>query len=404
MTTSDLVTVDEAETAPTDTFEDGVLEDGVVEHDAATCVGDSEVPSSDQPGRRHFVARTMRQLRPPRSRRGRILLVAVVVLALVAGVGGYLWRRSERLPAGSAFKVFGHVISVAQLDQEIEALHALYGVQAPTDPAALKVFRQDAAKSYAVSLILDNAAARQNIVIADKAARDTLTKFITQQLGTGPTAHDQFVQALTNAGTSEQAVLTEIKRQLAVYQMFNNVTKGNTVSDQDLLAAFNSRKSQLGSPEQRQISNIVVQTQAQAQQVVADLKGGVAFAVEAQRYSLDASTRSSGGDLGKVSASQLDANYAKRAFAAAPMSVFGPVQTTYGWNVGEVVKVVAGTPAVYAQIKEELRQELLLEKELAVWRTWLGKQIVAAHVRYAPTYRPAHPDAPPVQTAPPSAP
>ncbi|MGH3451302.1 MAG: hypothetical protein ACRDQW_11380 [Haloechinothrix sp.] len=39
------------------------------------------------------------------------------------------------------------------------------------------------------------------------------------------------------------------------------------------------------------------------------------------------------------------------------------------------------------------------EASLAAWRSWLGKRIADADVRYADAYRPTDPDAPP-ETAP----
>jgi peptidyl-prolyl cis-trans isomerase C len=294
-----------------------------------------------------------------------------------------------------AFSVYGHNVSTSALSAEVQTLGALYGIQAPTGAAALARFQRNAAKAYAVSLILDHAAGGHHIVIADKQASDVLTRYISQQFGDASDATSRFVMALGDVGTNEKAVLTEIKRQLAIGQLFDDVTKGVSITDAQLAAEFTKDKAGLATPAQRDIRNIVVSTSAEATDLLRQLVSGASFSTLASKYSLDASTRASGGDLGKVAASQLDAGYAKVAFAAKQGEVFGPVQTQYGWNVGLVVSESPAAPAVFAQVKSDLKQQMELTRELVLWRSWLGNQIRAAHVHYASKYRPSDPDAAP---------
>ncbi|MDT5233959.1 MAG: peptidyl-prolyl cis-trans isomerase [Mycobacterium sp.] len=331
----------------------------------------------------------------PRSVRARLIVAAALVVAIAGSTTAFFLLRSDQLPHGVAFRVFGHNVSTDRLNAEADTLTALYGITAPTDAKKLPQFRRDIAKAYAVSLIIDKAAASRHIVVADKAAQDVLTRYITQQFGSGAGSYDKFVQALGGVGTSEPHVLAEIKRQLALSQLFDQVTAGVVISASQLRAAFTKNKAALAAPEQRDINNIVVATEFEAKKLRALLAGGGSFATLASEYSLDASTKSKRGNLGKVQAADLEPGYAKVAFAATAGTVFGPVHTQYGWNVGEVVMVVAATPAVFSKVETGLNQQLQLAAELVLWRTWLGKQIAQAHVNYAPTYRPADPNAAP---------
>jgi peptidyl-prolyl cis-trans isomerase C len=331
----------------------------------------------------------------PASRRGRIIAVAILVTLLAAAGGGYYWYRSTQLPDGVALRVSGHDVTIDDLDKEADTLRALYGVTAPTEPAKLDQFRRDLAKAEAVSLILADQVSQHGIVIADKTSQDVLTRYITQQYGNGQSGHDQFVQALGTAGTNEAAVLGEISRQLAISQLFDQVTKDVTVTDDDVKAAFAQRKGSLGTPEKRDISNIVVATKDQADALVTQLQHGADFATLATTTSLDGSTRDSGGQLGQTTADQLDRGYAKVASTAPAGTVFGPVQTNHGWNVGRVNQIVAAVPAVFDQVSANLKQSLQLEKAMNVWRDWLSTQIRNAHVRYADAYRPADPNSAP---------
>jgi peptidyl-prolyl cis-trans isomerase C len=368
-----------------------VESDSAVEEDTATEESTKDATGDKPPRWRRLV----RGIRLPRSWRGRAILAVILVLLLGGGAGGYFWYSATALPDGVAFRVGDRNVTVDELDREVDTLRALYGIQAPTDPAKLDGFRRDVAKSYAVSIILDNAAADAKIVIADKMAQDTLSRFIEQQYGSGSDAHDKFVQALGTVGTNEQAVLTEIKRQLAINQLFTQTAGTPQISDADLRAQFDQRQAQLATPERRDLRNIVVSSQAEADQVATGARAGTPFPTLAQQRSLDGSTKDNGGELGVVTASQLDAGYAKAAFAAPVGTVFGPVQTQYGWNVGMVVQSMPPTPAVFDQVKDNLRQQLQLERQLGTWRHWLSDTIVKADVTYADAYRPADPDAAP---------
>jgi peptidyl-prolyl cis-trans isomerase C len=294
-----------------------------------------------------------------------------------------------------AFQVAGHDVTVAELDTEIQTLQALYGITAPTSASALDTFRRSAAKAYAVSIVLDRAASARHIVIADKQAQDVLTRYLQQQFGNSTDAMTQFDAALGQVGTTETAVITELKRQLSITQLFDQVAAGVHISDAQVAAEFTKDKASLATPEKRDVHNIVVQTQATAESVLSQLKHGASFTKLAATYSLDQSTRSKGGDLGSVQASDLDAGYAKVAFAAQTGAPFGPIQTQYGWNVGEVVSVTQSAPAVLANVKSSLTSQMMLDAQLAIWRTWLSGQIKAANVRYASEYLPPDPNSAP---------
>lgn len=207
-------------------------------------------------------------------------------------------------------------------------------------------------------------------------------------------------------GGSEQAVLAEVSRQLALSALMDKVISAVAVSDADLHTAFDQRRDQLGQPEQRTLRHIVVGTAAQADAVLAQLRAGAPFETVAAQQSQDASTRASGGVLGTLARAQLEPAFGDAAFAAAPGQPFGPVRTDKGFYVGRVDAVVPAKPAVFEQVEQPLRQTLQTEQALSRWRGWLSDRLADAHVEYADDYRPADPGllADPVQPLPAPAP
>lgn len=367
--------------------------------DTATLVDDEEPGSAaevddsrdadDDPSRRI-------RLRVPASRRGKTALAAVLVLVIGAAAAVLIWVRLSGLPDGAAFAFDDHVVTRADLDKRGQALEALYGVVAPDEPAKRDAFRRDLAKSVAVSMILDDAAKQRRIVVADKQARDVLDRYVTSQFGDEGRA--AFARALGNVGTSERAVLDEIKRQLAVGRLMDQVVGDVSIDEDALRAAFAKRKTELGVPERRAVRNIVVAQRNEAREVLGQLRSGVSFEKVAAARSLDGSTRESGGRLGELSRDELEPAVADAVFGIAPGQLYGPVKGEFGWNVGRVDRVEPPEPARYDDVEKTLKQTLTSEESLRRWREWLAQRIREAGVEYADEFQPADPDAPPTLT------
>lgn len=350
---------------------------------------DAGEASAEQP-RRRLPAR-LRRLRLPHSRKGRLLAACVVVVLLGAAGGTYAWYQATELPDGVAFRANDRDVTEDDLGRYGDTMRALYGVQPPKDAAKLDAFRRDLAKAYAFGIVVEQQARQQHIVIAEKTAQDVLGQFITKQFGEGSTARDKFIELLGAVGTNERAVLDEIQRQLALAQLFNGVTDDVVVTEPEVRKAFEERKDVLGQPESRTLQNIVVADRSAAESVLAELRDGASFVHVAAQSSLDDSTKNKGGNLGEVTRDRLETAYAAAAFEAKVGEVFGPVQTTHGWNVGRVVDAVPGKPATYRVAHDQLKEALGLEKAVKTWRAWLTERIDAADIEYADTYRPRKP-------------
>lgn len=341
---------------------------------------------------RRLVGRARKRPVRPQGQRARAA-GAVVLAALAVGSGtGAALDHAWRVPDGAAYRLADRVVTVAELDGRVRLLGVLYGVQAPSDPAELDRFRRDTARALAVSDVLDRAAAEEGVVIADKAASDELTRLLETAY---PQGRADFLAQLGAFGITEAAVLDEVGRQLATGRLYDSVTAEVPVpTDDEVAGAFTERRAEMVTPERRGLRNIVVDSEAAARAIRARLDAGEDFAAVAREVSLDASTRDQGGDLGTVIREQLEVDYGAAAFGAAANGLFGPVQTRYGWNVGQALEITPSTPLALEQVRDPLRTRLLEERRSVVWNDWLAGRIADADVRYADDYRPADPDAP----------
>lgn len=323
----------------------------------------------------------------------RLALGTLVALVVVGVAAPFAVARMTALPDDAVFELDGRVVTVDDLDDRLVVLKALYGVQRPeTDTTAASAFKRDAAKSMAVSEVLAAAAAARDIVVSDKAAQDTLDKLVDDQLA-GRAAFDEF---LATNGISEADVLDEIKRQLAISQLVEAVTADvPEATDEEVRRAYDDNAEAMRTPEARHLRNIVVGSRSEADRVLRLARSGSPFPRLAATFSRDGSTRDSGGDLGTLTADQLEADFAEAAFAAPPGGLFGPVQTRFGWNVGQVVEVTGSAPLSFEQVRDQIAAELQNKERLEVWSDYLSRLLTEADVEYADEYRPADPDAAP---------
>lgn len=326
-------------------------------------------------------------------RRTRIVGV-LVVFALVGGVASLAYARMNDLPDDAAFRLEGRTVTVEALEDRVGVLVALYNLDRPASGEAADAFDRTAAKSLAVSLILENEASDRDITIADKAAQTQLDALVEAQLQGG--GRQAFVDFLSASGISERDVLDEIKRQLATSRLVEEVT-GDVAepTDEEVRAAFSDYQESLVSPEGRRVLNIVLGSRLEAVRVARLARGGKSFMALAKTYSMDGATRDQGGDLGVVAQDQLDPAYGEVAFAVEKDGIFGPVKTEYGWNVGKVIAIQPARELPYDEVQSQLRAELLNRDRLEVWREFLADLLTDADVEYAPAYLPDDPTSPP---------
>lgn len=316
------------------------------------------------------------------------IAIAVAVVALVAA-GLFAWQPwADDAPAGTAFRVGDEVVTVDELDARNDSLRALYGIQEPLDAKELDGFRRQAAKSMAISIVLERAVDDEGVEVTDAEVEEAVTAFVKARFDGD---RDAFLDSLGNVNTSEDAVRAEVRRQLELRKLLARIAGDVAVGDADLRAAFAERKETLGTPERRVVSNIVVDTLAEAQRVRDQLDAGAGIAGLARKVSIDAATRDKGGRLGAVSRSDLLPEVADLVFRTGPGKAYGPVQGSQGWNVGIVTAVEPATSATFAGVRTRLRSQLESERVQATWSDWLAGRLRAADIRYERDYRPDDP-------------
>ena len=163
-------------------------------------------------------------------------------------------------------------------------------------------------------------------------------------------AQDPAVQAALEKARVEVLRDAYIRRQ---------IEEGTT--EEKLRARYAQLKDGEGfAQEEVHARHILVGSEKEAKEVIAELEGGAEFAALAEQRSIGPSAPQ-GGDLGFFRREQMVPEFAEAAFALQPGAhTKEPVQTQFGWHVIEVLDRRMGTPS-YEETEPRLRQELARE-------------------------------------------
>ena len=182
---------------------------------------------------------------------------------------------------------------------------------------------------------------------------------------------DKPVAAQNQLAMARDGVLAE----LAVQKFAEKVS----LSDDVLQAEYKRQLTLLADVDQYLVSNMVVQTEAEAVDIIKKLKGGASFETLAKEKSLD-NSRTNGGSLGWLLANQLVqplpsviVNLAKGAVAAAPIA------TQVGWQVIKLDDKRKFVPPSF----EESRQQLVRAVQTNQRNDYVQKLVKAAKVEGA---------------------
>ena len=130
------------------------------------------------------------------------------------------------------------------------------------------------------------------------------------------------------------------------------------VTQAQIQAYYNSHLSQFGTQETRSMKVVLASSQANALAAKKALSSGQSWATVVKKYSIDPTTKSTGGVLNGVTKQQEEAALSTAAFAAPANKLLGPVKGQFGWYVFEVTKIIPGTQQTLAQASSQIKQQL----------------------------------------------
>lgn len=163
----------------------------------------------------------------------------------------------------------------------------------------------------------------------------------------------------------ETAQQLDLTRQTVLSGAFvQDYVKNHPVSEKDLKDGYENLKKNLGAKEYN-VRHILVEKEADAKSIAAQLKKGGKFDKLAETNSKDAGSKERGGDLGWVPVGNIPSTFVK-PFGDALMNMTKgqtsePVQSQFGWHIIKLEDVRDFKMPPYEELKPQLTQRMQQE-------------------------------------------
>ena len=161
------------------------------------------------------------------------------------------------------------------------------------------------------------------------------------------------------AKSPEVAAQLDLARQEIIISAYlRDWVRKNPISEADVQKEYDRVRSEQGDKEYR-ARHILVETEDQAKQMVAELKKGTKFEELAAKNSKDPGSKDRGGDLDWHAPGDFD-----RAFSDAMMKLEKgkytdtPVRTRFGFHVIQLDDVRTGRFPAFAEVRPRIQQQL----------------------------------------------
>ena len=334
------------------------------------------------------------------------ILLATLALAASACGGG-----SESVPSGAIAVVDGTEISEDDLDQLIAQAKKGYEAQKQEFPKAGTPEFQSIQTQYVAYLVeleeFRQAAEELGVSVTDEDVDKAEQELIKDRFDGKRAEYEKALEA--QGFTAEQYREKALAVSALSKKIFDEVTKGAKVTEQEILAYYTQNQSQYGTPESRDVRHILIAeksdddkvdfaaSKAKADDIYAQLENGADFAALAKSSSADPGSKDSGGKL-TISRGQTVPEFDKISFELDTGELSKPVKTQYGYHVIEAVSDIrkAQTTPI-DKVRATIRATLLQQKRNEEMQAWVEdlKADYEGKVSYAAGYEPPElPEAP----------
>ncbi|QOY92445.1 peptidyl-prolyl cis-trans isomerase [Massilia sp. UMI-21] len=166
--------------------------------------------------------------------------------------------------------------------------------------------------------------------------------------------------------------LDNARQAIVVNQLARDYIKKNPVTDAEIKAEYDRFKAQTGDKEYH-VRHILLETEAEANAVIAKLKGGAKFE-ELAKESKDTGTANNGGDLDWAAPSSFPPEFAAGFTGLQKGAVTDkPVKTANGYHVIKLDDTRAAKLPSLEEVKPQI-QDALAQKKLADYRDQMVKK------------------------------
>lgn len=198
---------------------------------------------------------------------------------------------------------------------------------------------------------------------------EELNQRIKETMGSYPKS--EFVTFLTKEGTTFEEWKNGVKENILLDKLITSqVYLPLKVSEKEIITYYQEHQDQFREPKRFRIRQILVENQAEAEEILKALGKGEGFEELARKRSLSPD-KERGGDMGYFSTEEMLAEWEEAVGKLSPGEVSYPVESPYGWHIFKLEKVLPPRMVSLKEARKEIKEKLLLERREGALKEWL---------------------------------
>ena len=168
-------------------------------------------------------------------------------------------------------------------------------------------------------------------------------------------------------------LLEAARKKIVVAKLIElEIDKKVSVSEEEPMVYYESRKEEFKTPVLIRASNILVKTEEDARQIRKELLAGADFEDTARKRSLDAAAPR-GGDLGYFQKGQFVAEFEDAAFKLKKGELSDVVKSRFGYHLIKLTDRMEPQMREFTSVKKLIEDKILKEKRAAAFKALIQK-------------------------------
>ncbi|WP_162008024.1 peptidyl-prolyl cis-trans isomerase [Heliorestis convoluta] len=286
------------------------------------------------------------------------VLIALLSLTLLAGCSG-----NSVVATVNGESLYRH-----ELDKRVDRYKMELAARGVTEnnKDMIAMMEQQELERMIEEKLYEQEAIKLNIQVTDEQVEEELAKEKMRFQ-----SEEEYLAALQQVELTDQEFREIIREGIMLYELFEHITADIEVSEEDMRQYYEAHPEKFVEPEQVEASHILVESEEEAREIIAQLRAGANFAQLAKDTSIDQVSGERGGELGFFTREDMVEEFANAAFSLnIGQYSQEPVPSLFGYHIILVQDKKAEKKLTFEEARTQLQIELPTEKKVEKFESW----------------------------------
>lgn len=257
--------------------------------------------------------------------------------------------------------------------EELAAKLQMHSLTDIKNQATIEQAKKSIERDFIFDCLVKESTTKAGLAVSDESLQRELEKIEKQYPD-----HASFLVALKAQGLDVNTYKKRLEKSLLQKALAEKLSEDTTEpSEEQIEAYYETHRRDYTRPEGIRIRQILVESEAEAQRILKELKANKSFKELAERFSL-APEGAEGGEVGWVYHGSADIFEPLFKLKAGQRS--NPLKSSFGYHIVEVLARKSEGKQQLPEVREKIRWTLRENQRHARFTVWLEQQIKSAQI------------------------